>query len=497
MSTRNLDAPPWSVQTEFSSTDESQAFSVYNPATGAELARVAGGGRKEADAAVKRAHEAFLEWRYVPVQERCKALLRVADLVEAHADEIAQLETMEMGKPFRQSRELDLEFCIGAFRFFGGLADKLPSEYIAHDPISVYTLREPYGVIGGVLPFNWPPIHTAGKSAPALATGNTVVIKPPLQAPLAIMRIVELMQEILPPGAIEVVPGGVDAGAAIAANPLVGKLSFTGSTPAGRAVLKTAADNLTPALLELGGKNALIVFDDADLDLALRGAIEGAFFNQGEACTAASRILLADEIYDEFAERFAAATERMIVGDGMDRETHVGPLVTREHQERVQEYLRIGAEEGAKVLGRASVPRDPRLKDGYWVAPTVFGGVDRSMRIAREEIFGPVTALMRFSSYEEAIEIANDTEFGLVAGVYSRDFAKTQRTVRDLAVGVVMVNNYNRAFLGTPFGGTKGTGYGREHAVETLREFTRTKAVRMTSGLSEIPIWHGAEEVLG
>lgn len=496
MITANLDAPPWSVQTEFSSADESQAFTVYNPATGEELARVAGGGASEVDAAVTCADEAFREWRHVPVQERCRLLFKVADLIEKHADEIAQLETMEMGKPFRQSRELDLEFCIGGFRFFAGLADKLPSEYSAHDPISVYTLREPFGVVGGVLPFNWPPIHTAGKSAPALATGNTVVLKPPLQAPLAIMRIVELMQEVLPEGTIEVVPGGVEAGAALVADPRVKKLSFTGSTPAGRAVLRAAADNLTPALLELGGKNALIVYADADLDLALHGAIEGAFFNQGEACTAASRILVEDSIYDEFAERFAAATRRLIVGDGMDRATHVGPLVTGEHRERVQEYLRIGAEEGAKVLAQAELPDDPRLRDGYWVAPTVFGDVHRSMRIATEEIFGPVTALMPFAGYEEAIEIAEGTEFGLVAGVYSRDFAKAQRTVRDLSVGVVMVNNYNRAFLGTPFGGTKGTGYGREHAVETLREYTRTKAVRMTSGLSEIPIWHGAEEVL-
>lgn len=487
---------PWQVESAYSSADESKAFDVFNPATGAHLARVAGGGAQEADLAVQRAHEAFLEWRYVPVRERCDLLLRVADLIEAHADEIAEIETTEMGKPYRQARELDLEFSIGGFRFFGSLGDKLPSEYYAHDPISVYTLREPYGVVAGVLPFNWPPIHTAGKSAPALAAGNTVVLKPPLQAPLAIMRIVELMQEVLPPGVIAVVPGDVEAGAALAANPLVGKLSFTGSTPAGRAVLRTAADNLTPALVELGGKNALLVFADADLDLAVRGAIEGAFFNQGEACTAASRILVDAAVYDEFAERFARAAGRLVVGDGMDRATHVGPMVTGEHRQRVLEYLRIGAEEGAEVLAQAKLPTDERLSGGYWVAPTVFGGVVPSMRIATEEIFGPVTALMRFSGYDEAIEIAEATEFGLVAGVYSRDLATTQRAVRDLSVGVVMVNNYNRAFLGTPFGGTKGSGYGREHAVETLREYTRTKAVRMTSGIGDIPIWHGADEVV-
>jgi acyl-CoA reductase-like NAD-dependent aldehyde dehydrogenase len=483
---------PWS------SGRDADTFDVHEPATGEVLARVHGGGAAEVDAAVRRARRAYDEdWRYRTARERGRLLLRAAALVREHADEIAELEAREVGKPLEIARSYDLQVCGDSFEFFGGLADKLHGEFIPLGPIDAHVIPEPYGVIGGIIPFNWPPVHTAAKTAPALAAGNTIVLKPPEQSPLALLRIVELLAEVFPPGVVEVVPGtGPEAGAALAAHPLLGKLSFTGSPSTARAVLKGTAENLTPALLELGGKSPLIVFDDADLDLALRGAIEGMFFNQGEACTASSRILVHESHLEVFTQRFCAAVRRLKLGDPLDPGTHIGPMVTRQQQERVLAYVATGVEEGAQVVAEGTLPDDERLRGGYFVAPTVFADVKPEMRIAQEEIFGPVVVLLPFATYDEAIEVANGTDFGLFAAAYTRDMATAQRASRDLDTGVVLINNYSRALLGTPFGGTKASGYGREHAVETIREFVRSKSVRTPSGLGEVPRWSAVDAVL-
>jgi acyl-CoA reductase-like NAD-dependent aldehyde dehydrogenase len=352
-------------------------------------------------------------------------------------------------------------------------------------------------VVGGIIPFNWPPIHTAAKSAPALAAGNAVVLKPPEQDPLTIMRIVELLEGVLPADVLGVVPGsGPEAGTALAGHPLVERLSFTGSTATGRAVLKLAADAMTPATLELGGKNPLLVFADADLDAAVRGALEGAFFNQGEACTAASRLLVDEPVHDEFVERMAAAVERLQVGDGRDPATHIGPLISAAQRRRVLDHIDRAISEGATVAAQAPLPTSARLAGGYWVAPTLFTDVTPAMAIAREEVFGPVTAVLRFSGETQALALANDTPYGLVAAVYSADAARARRVARRINAGVVMVNNYSRAFLGTPFGGYGDSGYGREHAIESLLEFTRTKNIREPSGLGAIPEWDALAELL-
>jgi len=402
-----------------------------------------------------------------------------------------------MGKPFSQARQFDLRFCADSFEFYGGLADKVPGDAFQLGPVAAHTIHEPYGVVGGIIPFNWPPIHTAAKTAPALAAGNVALLKPPEQDPLTIMRIVELLGDVLPPDVLQVVPGlGPAAGTALAAHPHVERLSFTGSTATGRAVLKLAADGLTPATVELGGKNPFVVFADADLDAAVRGAVEGAFFNQGEACTAASRLLVEAPVHDAFVERLAAAVGRLRVGDGRDPRTHVGPLVTRLQQERVLAHVEQALADGATVAARAALPEDERLAGGFWVAPTLFADVTPEMAIAREEVFGPVTAVLRFEGEAQALALANDTPYGLVAAVYTRDHARARRMARRIAAGVVMVNNYNRALLGTPFGGFGDSGYGREHAVESLREFTRTKNVREPSGIGEIPEWGAVEEVM-
>jgi acyl-CoA reductase-like NAD-dependent aldehyde dehydrogenase len=480
------------VSGRWSSELPEDRFDVHNPATGELIATVQGGSAIEVDAAVRAAHVAWEEnWRWLTPRERSRVLVDAARLLRANADGIARLESEEVGKPLEQAA-LDVEFLIGLFEFFGGLANALPGQTWISGPVLALSTLEPYGVVGGIIPFNWPPIHAGAKAAPALAVGNTVVLKPPEQGPLTIMRIGELLEEVLPADVLHVVPGaGPGAGHALAAHPLVGKMSFTGSPATGKAVLKTLAANITPALMELGGKNALIVLEDVDIEAAVGGILEGAYYNQGEACTAASRVLVHRSICDELVERLAGAVSRLRVGDPMSASTDVGPLVTRAQQQRVLDYIRIGQEEGARLVAQAPLPEDERLRDGYWVAPTLFADVTPDMRIAREEIFGPVTCVMPFDDIEEAIRVANDSEYGLVAGVYTRDTSRALHIGRRISAGVIFVNNYNRALLGTPFGGTKQSGYGREHAIETLREFGYTKTFRLPSGHGEIPRWSG------
>ena len=470
-----------------------------DPATGAVVATVEGAGAAEVDAAVRRARVAYDEvWRHTNARERGRLLAECSRVIRDHADDLALLETTEMGKPYSQARRFDVEFCISSFSFYAGLADKLPGAAYDLGPIAAHTVHEPYGVVGGIIAFNWPPIHTAAKSAPALAAGNTVVLKPPDQDPLTIMRIVELLADILPPDVLQVVPGaGPGPGSALAGHPLVERLSFTGSTATGRAVLKLAADAMTPVTVELGGKNPLVVFADADLDAAVRGALEGAYFNQGEACTAASRLLVEESVHEEFAGRLAAAVERLRVGDGRDPASHVGPLISRAQQQRVLGYIEQAVADGATVAARAALPEDPRLAGGPWVAPVLFTDVTPDMTIAREEVFGPVTAVVRFSGEDEALALANDTPYGLVAAVYTGDHARARRVARRLDAGVVMINNYNRALLGTPFGGFGDSGYGREHAIESMLEFTRTKNIREPSGIGTVPEWDALDDVLG
>lgn len=448
------------------------------------------------DQAVRAAHAAQRDWQQRPARERGRCLRRVADVIRSHAYEIAALESLEMGKPITQARQFDVEAAITIFEYFASVVEVLPSHARDYGPVFDVTTLEPYGVIAGIVPFNWPPIHTAGKTAPALAVGNSIVLKPPEQAPSVVLRMVDLINSALPEDLVHAVPGGGAVGAALAGHPLVGKVSFTGSPTTATAVLRTAAENLTPTLMELGGKNPLLVFDDADLDKALLAAIDGGFFNQGEACTAASRILVQDGIFDQFITKFTAAVTRLKVGDGADQTTEVGPLVTRSQQQRVLNYLDIGVTEGAHIAAQAPLPDDPRLADGFYVAPTVFTHVDPDMRVATEEIFGPVVTVLRFDTEEEAVRIANHTQFGLVAGVFTQDTDRALRVSRQIRAGAVFVNNYVRIAVGTGFGGVGHSGFGREHAQETLSEYGYSKTIRLGGNSDDIPRWSGATRVL-
>jgi acyl-CoA reductase-like NAD-dependent aldehyde dehydrogenase len=482
------------TRTRWSSECDEHQFVVENPATGRPVARIQGAASAQVDRAVRAAHAAHQAWRLRPARERGRHLRRVADVIAAHADEIAALESLEMGKPVTQARQFDVETAITIFEYFASMIEVLPSQARDYGAVFDVTTLEPYGVIAGIVPFNWPPIHTAGKTAPALAVGNAIVLKPPEQTPSVVLRMVELINSVLPEDLVHAVPGGGAVGSALAAHPLVDKVSFTGSPATAASVLHTTADNLTPTLMELGGKNPLLVFEDADIDEALLAAIDGGFFNQGEACTASSRILLHDSIFDDFSARFCAAVQRLKVGDGAEPDTDVGPLVTRAQRQRVMDYLDIGVAEGARIAAQAPLPDDPRLADGFYVPPTVLTDVTPDMRVATEEIFGPVVVLIRFADEQEAVRIANGTEFGLVASIFTRDTDRALRVSRSIRAGAVFVNNYVRVAVGTGFGGVGHSGFGREHAQETLAEYGYTKTVRLAG--QHPPRWAAATRVL-
>jgi acyl-CoA reductase-like NAD-dependent aldehyde dehydrogenase len=465
-------------------------FAVHEPATGDEIARVVSADAAVVDRAVRDARRAYEKtWRDMPPRERGHLLGQVAARIRANADELAELEAREVGKPRRDAQRFDVSFSHACFDYFAGLADTLHGEILNQGPIEARVVYEPYGVVAAILPFNWPPIHFSKKSAPALAAGNTVVIKPGEQAPLTALRLVEIANEVLPPGVVNAVPG-ISAGPALAAHPLVERISFTGATTTGRRVLQTAAENVTFATMELGGKNALLVLKDADLEVAVNVAVEGMFYNQGEACTSTSRILVHDSIHDEFLRRFARATERLVVGDGLDAKTDIGPMVDARQRDKVLEYLQIALREGARLVTQGVVPTEERLRNGFWVAPTVLADITPQMTVAQEEVFGPIASVMRFMEEDEAIEIANGTKYGLTAAICTTDAARAWAMAQRLEAGMIFVNNYmRRAFLGSPFGGVKGSGFGRENAIETLREFTRSKNVRFPSGRGSIPVW--------
>ena len=473
----------------FADAGDEETFAVTEPATGREIARVVSGGAALADRAVAAARRAYPGWRDTPPRERGRLLRQVAATIRAHADELAELEAREVGKPRRDALRFDVSYCSAGFDYYAGLGETLHGEIIDQGPIEARVIYEPYGVVAAILPFNWPPIHFTKKAAPALAAGNTVVIKPGEQAPLTVLRLAELAGQVLPPGVLNAVPG-LAAGPALAAHPRVERITFTGATATGRRVLQTAAENLTYATMELGGKNAVLVLADADLDASVRVAVEGMFYNQGEACTSTARILVHESVHDDFLARFARAAEALVVGDGLDPATDIGAMVDAAQRDKVLGYLRAGLDEGARLVTQGRLPAEERLADGYWVAPAVLADVTPDMTVAQEEIFGPIACVMRFRTEDEAVGIANGTAYGLAAAICTTDLVRADRLARRLEAGMVFVNNYmRRAFLGSPFGGVKGSGFGRENALETLHEFVRSKNIRFPSGRGAVPAW--------
>ncbi len=455
-------------------------FVTRNPATEEPLCEVAEAGPEDVDRAVQAARKAFDSgpWSTMRPADRQRRLWKLGELVEAHADEIARLETLDNGKPIFESRQIDVPMVVNCFQYFAGWATKIAGETLPIAPqFFTYTLREPVGVVGAIIPWNFPMIMVGWKVAPALAAGNTVVLKPAELTPLTAIRIAELALEAgIPPGVFNVIPGkGSVAGEAMVQHPGIDKISFTGSTEVGKRIMKTAADTMKKLTLELGGKSPNIVFADADLDAALRGATAGIFYGKGEVCAAGSRLFVESAIYEDFVQRLAERAKKMAPADPLDPKTRLGALVSEEQMNKVLGYVGIARADGARVV--AGGERQPVNGKGWFVQATVLDGVENTMRVAREEIFGPVLAVIRFDGVDEAVRQANANDFGLAAGVWTRDVKKAHAVARRLQAGTVWVNTYNFYDAGMSFGGTKQSGFGRDLGPECLRDVTQLKSV--------------------
>jgi betaine-aldehyde dehydrogenase len=462
--------------------ESGKTFSSPNPATGEVLAEVAEADKADIDKAVMAARKAYEgKWAKLSARDRGKLLYKLAQLIESNAQLLAELETSDNGKPIRESIYIDIPQVIEHFEYYAGLADKIEGETI---PVSGrmlnYTVREPLGVCGQIIPWNFPLIMAAWKIAPALAAGNTVVLKPAEQTPVTALELGRLCQEAgFPDGVINIVPGfGETAGAALTSHPGVDKISFTGSTDVGRLVAKAAAQNLTKVSLELGGKAPNIVFADASLDQAIEGALMGIYYNQGQVCSAGSRLFLEEKIKDQFLDAFKQRSEKIRVGDPMDNSTQMGPQVSEEQLNKIKNYVDIARSEGAMILTGGESPQlEGHLNSGYFFKPTIFSNVNNHMRVAQEEIFGPVVSVITFKDGDDLIKQANETIYGLSAGIWTRDITRAHKFAKEIKAGVVWINTYNMFDAASPFGGYKQSGYGRELGKYAIDLYTQIKSV--------------------
>ncbi|MGB3635459.1 MAG: aldehyde dehydrogenase family protein [Rubrobacteraceae bacterium] len=453
-----------------------QTFDAIDPSTEEVLASVARGGPEDIDDAVAAARAAFEgPWRRVTPVERGRLLYRVARELEKRIDEFAELETLDTGKPLAHAHG-EISGCIGYLDYYAGVADKIHGETIPLGPDYLnYTVREPLGVTAHIVPWNMPLSMVCRSLAPALAAGNTAIIKPAEQTPLTALKFAEIFQDLdFPPGVYNVVPGfGHDAGKALSEHPGIDSITFTGSVETGRNILHAAAEHVKPVVLELGGKSPQIIFADTDLDLAASEISKGIYSNTGQYYDAGSRLVVEEGIREPLLEKVLDHSRQIKLGEGMD-DPDMGPLVSAEHLERVLGYIESGREEGANMLigGRAE-----EFERGYFVLPTVFDGVESNMRIAQEEIFGPVLAVLPFSDDDEAAEIANDSSYGLAAGIFTKDIDRAMRFASEVQAGYVMINEYHTGGVGSPFGGYKQSGIGREKGLVALDNYTQIKNV--------------------
>ena len=454
-----------------------KTFETVNPANEEILALVAEGDKADVDEAVKAARRAFEEdkWSNMGPHQRAQLLFKIAEQIEQHADELAELETLDNGKPLTFSRGFDISVAAETFRYYAGWVTKIYGETNPSDPAFFnYTLREPVGVCGQIIPWNFPLVMAAWKLAPALACGNTTILKPAEQTPLTALRLGELMMEIgLPDGVVNIVTGfGPGAGSSIAEHPDIDKVAFTGSTDVGKLILKASAGNLKKVSLELGGKAPNIIFPDADLDQAVPTSMMGVYFNSGQVCCAGTRIFVQRDRYDEVVDKLANFSRNVSVGDPFDQKSTLGPLVSREQLDRVKGYLEIGKKEGAKLAAGGETGGGK----GYFVKPTLFADVKNEMQIAREEIFGPVGAAIAFKDETDAVFQGNHTDYGLSAAVWTRDVSRAHKVARSLKAGTVWINCFNQLDPISPFGGYKQSGFGRELGKYAIDLYTQIKS---------------------
>ena len=456
-----------------------ETLATLNPHDNSVIAEVAMANHADVDRAVAAAKAAFPKWSKMAGAERGRLLLKLADAIEANADRLARLESIDTGHPIRDTRHLDVPRTAVTFRYFGGMADKFEGSVIpVEQGFLNYLTREPVGIVGQVVPWNFPLMFTSWKMAPALAAGNCVIMKPAELTPLSSLAIAELMAEVgFPAGVVNILPGlGHVAGQYIAEHPEIGKVAFTGSTAVGRKIVQASSGNLKKVQLELGGKGANIVFGDANIDAVVQGSAFGIFHNQGQACIAASRMIVHESVADEVLEKFVALARSIRIGDPLDPSTEMGPLTSRQHRDRVLSYVDIAREQGGRVLSGGKSPDNTALANGCYVEPTIVEAKPTD-RVSQEEVFGPFMSVTTFRTDEEALAIANGTEYGLGAGLWTRDLQRAHLIAREIHSGMVWVNCYKRVSPGSPFGGVGASGYGREMGFEAMREYTQAKSV--------------------
>jgi acyl-CoA reductase-like NAD-dependent aldehyde dehydrogenase len=470
------------INGKFTDSQSGKTFESINPHDRSVVATCAEGDKADIDAAVGAARAAFDgPWSSMPPGERAKILLKIADILDANTSELARLESLDVGMPMLMSSGMG-PLCAEIFRYWAGIATKIHG--ISSTPMSPgnflgYTLREPLGVVGGITPWNGPLIMAVWKTAPALACGNTVVLKPAEHTPMTAGELARICAEGgLPEGVLNVVPGfGPTAGAALASHPGVDKIAFTGEYVTGRLVVQMSVSNLKTVTLELGGKSPHIIFDDVDLEPAVANALFGLYMNTGQICSAGTRILVQEGIYDAFVARFVERSRGVKIGNPLDFATRMGPLVSEEQLRKVQRYVEIGKKEGATLRTGGGQPKDPALARGFYHEPTVFTEVDNKMQIAQEEIFGPVASIIKFRDEDDAVRIGNDVIYGLAAGVQTKDLKRALRLTKRLQAGTVWVNTWHMIEPNSPFGGYKLSGYGRENGLAMVEHLTRLKQV--------------------
>jgi betaine-aldehyde dehydrogenase len=478
------------VNGQWVSSSSGETFPVFDPSTEEVIAHVAAASASDVDKAVKAARVAFDSgpWPATTAQDRGRILFKLAEKIRQNQPMLAELESRNTGKPIVEA-EYDIGDVATCFEYYGGLANKVNGSVMPVPANALsFTLREPVGVAGQIIPWNYPLLMAAWKLAPALAAGCTCVLKPAEQTPLTALEFANWLEEVgLPPGVVNVVNGvGEIAGAALVAHPGVDKIAFTGSAVVGKIIVKSAADTLKRVTLELGGKSPNIFFADADWEAAVDGALFGVFINQGEVCSAGSRILVEKKIYSKFVEAMTEKAKRIKLGAPLDRDTKMGPLVSKEQYDRVTSYMEIGKKEAKTAIGGG---RAKAFGKGFYVEPTIFYDVDNSARIAREEIFGPVATVIPFENEADAIKIANDTPYGLAGAVWTRDIFKAFRIVKSMRAGIIWVNHMQPTYVEAPWGGYKQSGFGRELGPWGLEEYLETKQVYVN--LDETPIgWY-------